>query len=70
LSAHKTDATTWSCLIRNQAGETQKDFGVNILIKPTIDEVKSSPPIINALHGDELKLDCVVEANPKAEVCF
>jgi hypothetical protein len=64
----KKDAITWSCIATNPAGKSQKDFLLNVQFKPTIDESKSSPSIINALQTEDIKLNCIVEAEPKAEV--
>jgi hypothetical protein len=55
---------------RSPAGESRKDFQLTVQIKPIVDDAKSSPAIINSVHGAELKIDCVVEAIPKATVSF
>uniref|UniRef100_A0A915CRF4 Ig-like domain-containing protein n=1 Tax=Ditylenchus dipsaci TaxID=166011 RepID=A0A915CRF4_9BILA len=64
LSAQRSDATRWTCLVKNSAGEARKNFDLSVQIPPTVNETASSSPIMSVLPGDQFKLDCVVDGNP------
>ncbi|KAI6172894.1 EGF-like domain-containing protein [Aphelenchoides besseyi] len=70
LAAQRSDAAKWTCKVENPAGEALKEFDMTILIRPQIDESRSSPSIVSALHGDEVELNCQVEANPTAKITW
>lgn len=38
------------------------------LVPPMINEMTSTPPIVNVLPGDQFKLDCNVEGSPQPTV--
>ncbi|CAD5233395.1 unnamed protein product [Bursaphelenchus xylophilus] len=70
LSAQKSDAVQWTCIVKNDAGSVQQNFRLDILVKPTIDEKNSSPPLIAALQRDRIEIHCAVTAIPKARIVW
>ncbi|KAI6240753.1 EGF-like domain-containing protein [Aphelenchoides fujianensis] len=66
----RTDAAKWTCKVQNPAGDAQKEFEMTILVRPQIDELRSSPTIVNAVHGNEVELNCRVDAIPKAQISW
>ncbi|CAD5230519.1 unnamed protein product [Bursaphelenchus okinawaensis] len=70
LSAQKSDAVEWTCIVKNRAGTAQQNFNMEILIKPVIEEGNSSPPLVSVLQDDRIEVHCGVNAIPKATIVW
>ena len=52
----------------NLIGETMKRFELAVIIEPHIDDTRSSSPLLTVVKGQRVRIDCAVEAAPRATV--
>ncbi|XP_068599564.1 hemicentin-1 [Brachionichthys hirsutus] len=63
LKASTADAGRYSCKAINVAGSTEKDFYLDVLVPPTIEE-SDSPGDVSAIVKQEITLECKVRGVP------
>lgn len=60
---------TYQCVAKNDAGETELSFALEVLVAPQFTQFFHNPEI-ELLVGEELHLDCLATGNPKPQVSF
>uniref|UniRef100_A0AC35UC53 Ig-like domain-containing protein n=1 Tax=Rhabditophanes sp. KR3021 TaxID=114890 RepID=A0AC35UC53_9BILA len=70
LNVQKSDKAIYECDASNAAGQTNQQFNLTVLIKPTFDERASSPPIQTVIPGNKIRIDCKINALPKQQILW
>lgn len=67
VSAKPTDAGRYSCEARNEAGEADVDFVVDIYVRPRFLPMERN---VKAIEGSRASLECLVEAKPPPHITW
>ncbi|XP_077287306.1 hemicentin-1-like [Arctopsyche grandis] len=55
----------YTCVAKNSAGEDKKNFKVDVLTAPTVEQQQDASLLLTAKKGQDVHLECPVSGNPK-----
>ncbi|KAM6165457.1 hemicentin-1 [Erethizon dorsatum] len=68
--AKKSDAGLYTCVASNVAGTTEKDYSLQVYIRPVITNSGSHPTEIIVTQGKTISLECEVQGIPQPTVTW
>ncbi|XP_027579260.2 hemicentin-1 [Pipra filicauda] len=68
--ADKSDAASYTCIASNVAGSAQKEYSLQVHIRPTILNSGPHPSEVVVTQGSEVSLECEVQGVPEPAVTW
>nr|XP_051676343.1 hemicentin-1 isoform X2 [Oryctolagus cuniculus] len=68
--AEKSDAGLYTCVASSVAGSAQKDYTLQVYIRPTIAGSGSQPTELVVMRGQDISLECAVQGVPQPVVTW
>ncbi|MGH0131433.1 UNVERIFIED_CONTAM: hypothetical protein FKN15_007170, partial [Acipenser sinensis] len=69
-SAEKSDAASYSCVASNMAGDTMKEYNLQVYVRPTILNSGSRPSNVTVTRRNDVTLECEVQGIPRPTVTW
>ncbi|XP_043941249.1 hemicentin-1 [Protopterus annectens] len=64
-SAEKSDTGSYTCMASNIAGNTMKDYSLQVYVRPIISNSGHHPTEVTVIKGNDVTLECQAEGIPK-----
>ncbi|XP_067391212.1 hemicentin-1 isoform X2 [Emydura macquarii macquarii] len=68
--AEKSDAASYMCLASNIAGNTKKEYNLQVYVRPTILNSGNHLSEVIVTRGNNVSLECKVQGNPQPEITW
>ncbi|XP_075792870.1 hemicentin-1 isoform X2 [Pelodiscus sinensis] len=68
--AEKSDAASYMCLASNTAGNTKKEYNLQVYVRPTILNSGNHPSEVVVTIGNNISLECKVQGNPPPAITW
>ncbi|XP_074858282.1 hemicentin-1 isoform X3 [Carettochelys insculpta] len=68
--AKKSDAAFYMCLASNIAGNTKKEYSLQVYVRPTILNSGNHPSEAVVTRGNNISLECKVQGNPQPAITW
>nr|XP_005290755.1 hemicentin-1 isoform X1 [Chrysemys picta bellii] len=68
--AEKSDAASYMCLASNIAGNTKKEYNLQVYVRPTILNSGNHPFEVIVTRGNNVSLECKVLGNPQPAITW
>uniref|UniRef100_A0A674IMN9 Hemicentin-1 n=1 Tax=Terrapene triunguis TaxID=2587831 RepID=A0A674IMN9_9SAUR len=68
--AEKSDAASYVCLASNVAGNTKKEYNLQVYVRPTILNSGNHPFEVVVTRGNNVSLECKVLGNPQPAITW
>ncbi|XP_009874122.1 PREDICTED: hemicentin-1-like, partial [Apaloderma vittatum] len=68
--ADKSDAASYTCIASNVAGSTQKEYNLQVYIRPTVLNSGTHPSEVVVTQGNEISLECEVQGVPEPAITW
>ncbi|XP_033885551.3 hemicentin-1-like isoform X1 [Acipenser ruthenus] len=69
-SAEKSDAASYSCMASNMAGDTMKEYNLQVHVRPTILNSGSLPSDVTVTRRNDVTLECEAQGIPRPAVTW
>ncbi|EMP38793.1 Hemicentin-1 [Chelonia mydas] len=68
--AEKSDAASYMCLASNIAGNTKKEYNLQVYVRPTILNSGNHSSEVVVIRGNNISLECKVQGNPQPAITW
>ncbi|MGH0125472.1 UNVERIFIED_CONTAM: hypothetical protein FKN15_054569 [Acipenser sinensis] len=69
-SAEKSDAASYSCMASNMAGDTMKEYNLQVHVRPTILNSGNRPSDVTVTRRNDITLECEAQGIPRPAVTW